>query len=72
MAELWKRAREKYGDVLDIEDVDAIMEAVDDDDDGLIDITEFYDSMESLDDHEEAGHRSRSREGVPRLSGKSG
>ena len=30
------------------------MEAVDDDDDGLIDITEFYDSMESLDDHEEA------------------
>ena len=54
MAELRSALREKYGDVLDIEDVDAIMEAVDDDDDGLIDITEFYDSMESLDDHEEA------------------
>ena len=54
MAELRSALREKYGDVLDIDDVDAIMEAVDDDDDGLIDITEFYDSMESLDDHEEA------------------
>jgi len=54
MAELRSALSEKYGDVLDIDDVDAIMEAVDDDDDGLIDITEFYDSMESLDDHEEA------------------
>ena len=54
MAELRSALREKYGDVLDIEDVDAIMEAVDDDDDGFIDITEFYDSMESLDDHDEA------------------
>ena len=54
LAELRSALSEKYGDMLDIEDVDAIMEAVDDDDDGLIDITEFYDSMESLDDHEEA------------------
>lgn len=54
LAELRSTLSEKYGDVLDIEDVDAIMEAVDDDEDGLIDITEFYDSMESLDDHEEA------------------
>ena len=30
------------------------MDAVDDDGDGMIDITEFYDSMESLDDHDEA------------------
>ena len=54
LAELRSTLSEKYGDVLDIEDVDAIMEAVDDDEDGSIDITEFYDSMESLDDHEEA------------------
>lgn len=54
LAELRSTLSEKYGDVLDIEDVDAIMEAVDDDEDGVIDITEFYDSMESLDDHEEA------------------
>lgn len=54
LAELRSTLSEKYGDVLDIEDVDAIMEAVDNDEDGLIDITEFYDSMESLDDHEEA------------------
>ena len=54
LAELRSTLSEKYGDVLDIEDVDAIMEAVDDDEDGLIDITEFYDSMEALDDHEEA------------------
>ena len=54
LAELRSTLSEKYGDVLDIEDVDAIMEAVDDDEDGSIDITEFYDSMESLDDHEDA------------------
>ncbi|MEL0312073.1 MAG: EF-hand domain-containing protein [Candidatus Poseidoniales archaeon] len=54
LVELRTALTEKYGDVLDIDDVDAIMEAVDDDEDGLIDITEFYDSMESLDDHEEA------------------
>ena len=54
LVELRTALREKYGDVLDIDDVDAIMDAVDDDDDGLIDITEFYESMESLDDHEEA------------------
>ncbi|MGB1098863.1 MAG: EF-hand domain-containing protein, partial [Poseidonia sp.] len=54
LVELRTVLTEKYGDVLDIDDVDAIMEAVDDDEDGLIDITEFYESMESLDDHEEA------------------
>ena len=54
LAELRSTLSEKYGDVLDNEDVDAIMEAVDDDEDGLIDITEFYDSMEALDDHEKA------------------
>lgn len=54
LVELRTALTEKFGDVLDIDDVDAIMEAVDDDEDGLIDITEFYESMESLDDHEEA------------------
>lgn len=54
LAELRTALDEKYGDMLDLENVDAIMEAVDDDGDGTIDITEFYDSMESLDDHEEA------------------
>ncbi|MGB0593668.1 MAG: EF-hand domain-containing protein, partial [Poseidonia sp.] len=54
LVELRTVLTEKYGDVLDIDDVDAIMDSVDDDEDGLIDITEFYESMESLDDHEEA------------------
>ena len=54
LAELRAALDEKYGDLLETDDVDAIMEAVDDDRDGMIDITEFYDSMESLDDHEEA------------------
>jgi len=54
LVELRSALGEKYADLLDIEDVDAIMDAVDEDEDGLIDITEFYDSMESLEDHEEA------------------
>ena len=54
LAELRTALDEKYGEFLEADDVDAIMEAVDDDGDGMIDITEFYDSMESLEDHEEA------------------
>ena len=54
MTELTSMLSEKYGDVLDVEDVAAIMAGVDDDGDGLIDITEFIGSMEELDDHEEA------------------
>lgn len=53
LAELKSTLTEKYGDVLDIEDVEAIMDGVDSDGDGMIDVTEFFESMESLDDHEE-------------------
>ena len=52
--ELRTMLEEKYGDVLEIDDVEAIMEGVDDDGDGMIDITEFIESMEDLEDHEEA------------------
>ncbi len=44
---------EKYGDILDADQVDAIMEGVDADGDGMIDVTEFIGSLETLDDHEE-------------------
>ena len=54
MVELTTMLAEKYGDVLELEDVDAIMTGVDVDGDGLIDITEFIGSMEELEDHEEA------------------
>ena len=54
MLELTTMLAEKYGDVLELEDVDAIMTGVDVDGDGLIDITEFIGSMEELEDHEEA------------------
>ena len=54
LAELRTMLEEKYGDVLEIDDVEAIMEDVDGDGDGMIDITEFIESMEDLDDHEEA------------------
>ena len=51
------RTIERTRDELDLDDVNALMDAVDDDGDGMIDITEFYDSMESPDDHDEAvGH----------------
>ena len=54
LTELRTMLEEKYGDVLVIDDVEAIMDGVDDDDDGMIDITEFIESMEDLEDHEEA------------------
>lgn len=52
--ELTKSLNEKYGDVLGDADIDSIMEGVDGDGDGMIDVTEFIGSMEELDDHEEA------------------
>lgn len=52
--ELRSTLENKYGDLIDVEDINELMDAVDDDGDGMIDITEFYDSMESLDDHDEA------------------
>ena len=54
LAELRTMLEEKYGDVLEIDDVEAIMEGVDGDGDGMIDITEFIESMEDLEDHTEA------------------
>ena len=54
LEELRSTLENNYSDELDLDDVNALMDAVDDDGDGMIDITEFYDSMESLDDHDEA------------------
>ena len=54
LEELRSTLESNYSDELDLDDVNALMDAVDDDGDGMIDITEFYDSMESLDDHDEA------------------
>ena len=54
LEELRTTLEKNYSDELDLDDVNALMDAVDDDGDGMIDITEFYDSMESLDDHDEA------------------
>lgn len=54
LQELRTTLEKNYSDELDLDDVNALMDAVDDDGDGMIDITEFYDSMESLDDHDEA------------------
>ena len=52
--ELAKSLTEKYGDVLEDVDVDSIMEGVDGDGDGMIDVTEFIGSLETLEDHDEA------------------
>ena len=62
--ELRTTLEKNYRMNLDLDDVNALMDAVDDDGDGMIDITEFYDSMESLDDHDEAVE-ARTRKGVP-------
>ena len=53
LSELSTALVEKFGDVLEIENVEALLEDVDTDGDGMIDVTEFIESMESLDDHEE-------------------
>ena len=53
LSELETSLVEKYGDVLEIENLQELLEGVDSDGDGMIDITEFIESMENLDDHEE-------------------
>jgi hypothetical protein len=53
LAELNAALTEKYGDVIDLDNLESIIDGVDTDGDGMIDITEFIESMESLDDHEE-------------------
>ena len=51
--ELKTMVEEKYGDVLEIEQVQSIMEGTDGDGDGMIDITEFISSMEDYETMEE-------------------
>ena len=51
--ELKTMVEEKYGDVLEIEQVQSIMEGTDGDGDGMIDITEFIGSMEDYETMEE-------------------
>jgi len=53
LGELESSLVEKYGDLLEIENLQDLLEGVDTDGDGMIDITEFIESMENLDDHEE-------------------
>lgn len=53
LAELNAALTEKYGDVIDLDNLESIIDGVDTDGDGMIDITEFIESMESLDDHDE-------------------
>lgn len=53
LAELTAALSEKYGDVIDLDNLESIIDGVDTDGDGMIDITEFIESMESLEDHEE-------------------
>ena len=53
LGELESSLVEKYGDLLEIENLQDLLERVDTDGDGMIDITEFIESMENLDDHEE-------------------
>ena len=48
LAELADVLEEQHGDDLDLDTVRAIMDGVDDDGDGMIDITEFIESMEDL------------------------
>lgn len=54
LSELTTSLTEKYGDVLEDVDIESIMEGVDGDGDGMIDVTEFIGSLETLEDHDEA------------------
>ena len=54
MAELASVLTEKYGDVIEVDDIETLLADVDEDGDGNIDITEFFASLEELEDHEEA------------------
>ena len=51
--ELISVIQEKYSDMINIEDVEGLIEKMDIDGDGMIDIMEFTESMESLDDHDD-------------------
>ena len=53
ISELKSMLEEKYGDVLEIEEVNTIMDGIDVDGDGMIDVTEFIGSMEDYEVMEE-------------------
>ena len=53
LSELKTMLEEKYGDVLEIDEVNTIMEGIDVDGDGMIDVTEFIGSMEDYEVMEE-------------------
>ena len=53
ISELKSTIAEKYGDDLDLEQVNAIMDGADVDGDGTIDITEFIGSLEDYETMEE-------------------
>ena len=52
--ELMKLIETDYGEEMDMETVEMLMEQLDDDGDGSVDLAEFYASLEELDDHEDA------------------
>ena len=53
LSELKNMLEEKYGDVLELDEVNTIMDGIDVDGDGMIDITEFIGSMEDYEVMEE-------------------
>ena len=53
LTELVTVINEKYSDVIDIDEVEGIMNKMDTDGDGMIDLIEFTESMESVEEEEE-------------------
>jgi len=53
LTELVAVINEKYSDLIDIKEVEGIMNKMDSDGDGMIDLIEFTESMESVEDEEE-------------------
>ena len=51
--ELMKLIETDYGESMDMEALEMLMEQLDEDGDGSVDLAEFYDSLENLDDHED-------------------
>lgn len=51
--ELMKLLGTDYGESMDMDTLEMLMEQLDEDGDGSVDLAEFYDSLENLDDHEE-------------------
>jgi len=51
--ELMKLIETDYGESMDMDALEMLMEQLDEDGDGSVDLAEFYDSLENLDDHED-------------------